>query len=99
MLDHDEAAVRIYSAVALWRLGEKGDAVPVVDALMTDKDASPAIGIDLGTTFSVVAHIDETGHPITLANAAAGVSWIAGESSSTRVGRRSALSFSVRSVW
>ena len=33
------------------------------------RDNSPAVGIDLGTTFSVIAHIDDTGHPITLANA------------------------------
>ncbi len=32
-------------------------------------DPSPAIGIDLGTTFSVIAHIDDTGHPVTLVNA------------------------------
>lgn len=31
--------------------------------------ATPAIGIDLGTTFSVLAYVDDTGHPITLANA------------------------------
>ncbi|NLS98029.1 MAG: Hsp70 family protein [Planctomycetaceae bacterium] len=36
---------------------------------MTDKQAAPAIGIDLGTTFSVLAYIDDTGHPISLANA------------------------------
>lgn len=37
--------------------------------MTTPKDNSPAVGIDLGTTFSVVAHIDDTGHPVTLANA------------------------------
>jgi molecular chaperone DnaK len=30
---------------------------------------TPAVGIDLGTTFSVVAHLDERGQPVTLANA------------------------------
>jgi len=34
-----------------------------------NQDASPAVGIDLGTTFSVIAYIDDAGHPITLANA------------------------------
>jgi molecular chaperone DnaK len=29
----------------------------------------PAVGIDLGTTFSVVAHLDETGRPVTMVNA------------------------------
>ena len=29
----------------------------------------PAVGIDLGTTFSVVSHLDETGRPTTLVNA------------------------------
>ena len=37
--------------------------------LTTRRDNSPTVGIDLGTTFSVVAHIDSTGHPVTLANA------------------------------
>ncbi len=37
--------------------------------MTTRKDTSPAIGIDLGTTFSVIAHIDDTGHPVTLPNA------------------------------
>jgi molecular chaperone DnaK len=35
---------------------------------MTD-DNSPAVGIDLGTTYSAVAYIDDTGRPITLVNA------------------------------
>lgn len=30
---------------------------------------SPAIGIDLGTTFSVVAYLDDTGRPVTIVNA------------------------------
>jgi molecular chaperone DnaK len=29
----------------------------------------PAVGIDLGTTYSAIAHLDETGRPITLVNA------------------------------
>ncbi|MGE0608065.1 MAG: Hsp70 family protein [Pirellulales bacterium] len=29
----------------------------------------PAVGIDLGTTFSIISHLDETGRPITLVNA------------------------------
>ena len=36
---------------------------------MTDKPAEPAVGIDLGTTFSVVARLDEHGQPTTLVNA------------------------------
>ena len=32
-------------------------------------ESHPAIGIDLGTTFSAVARLDETGRPITLTNA------------------------------
>ncbi len=35
---------------------------------MTDS-AIPAVGIDLGTTFSVLAHLDERGQPVTLVNA------------------------------
>ncbi len=31
--------------------------------------ATPAVGIDLGTTFSVAAHLDERGVPVTLVNA------------------------------
>ncbi len=30
---------------------------------------SPAVGIDLGTTYSVVAYLDETGRPLTIVNA------------------------------
>src|SRR5580698_4206293 len=30
---------------------------------------TPAVGIDLGTTFSAVAHLDEIGRPVTLVNA------------------------------
>ncbi|MEX0977402.1 MAG: Hsp70 family protein [Pirellulales bacterium] len=33
------------------------------------KDATPAVGIDLGTTYTAVAYIDDTGRPITLVNA------------------------------
>lgn len=32
------------------------------------QSAEPAVGIDLGTTYSVVAHLDRDGKPITLAN-------------------------------
>ena len=32
------------------------------------KPPVPAVGIDLGTTFSVVAHLDERGQPLTLVN-------------------------------
>ena len=32
------------------------------------KPSIPAVGIDLGTTFSVVAHLDERGQPLTLVN-------------------------------
>ena len=31
--------------------------------------APPAVGIDLGTTYSVVAYVDETGRPVTIVNA------------------------------
>ena len=31
--------------------------------------AAPAVGIDLGTTYSVVARLDERGQPVTLVNA------------------------------
>src|SRR6267378_1755512 len=31
--------------------------------------AKPAVGIDLGTTFSAVARLDETGRPVTVPNA------------------------------
>ncbi len=34
-----------------------------------NKLSTPAVGIDLGTTFSVVCQLDETGVPITLVNA------------------------------
>jgi len=33
------------------------------------KQSSPAVGIDLGTTFSVVARLDDKGQPVTLVNA------------------------------
>jgi molecular chaperone DnaK len=32
-------------------------------------DTAPAVGIDLGTTYSAVAYIDDTGRPVTLVNA------------------------------
>lgn len=36
---------------------------------MAQKRSAPAVGIDLGTTFSVVSHLDEIGRPTTLSNA------------------------------
>ena len=30
---------------------------------------APAVGIDLGTTYSVVAYLDDTGRPVTIVNA------------------------------
>jgi molecular chaperone DnaK len=33
------------------------------------QDSPPAVGIDLGTTYSAVAYIDDTGRPVTLVNA------------------------------
>lgn len=33
------------------------------------RDSIPAVGIDLGTTYSAVAYIDDTGRPVTLVNA------------------------------
>jgi molecular chaperone DnaK len=36
---------------------------------MSQSRTAPAIGIDLGTTFSVVAHLDDLGRPTTLNNA------------------------------
>ncbi|MBI3838417.1 MAG: Hsp70 family protein [Planctomycetia bacterium] len=33
------------------------------------EETTPAVGIDLGTTYSAVAYLDETGRPITLVNA------------------------------
>ena len=33
------------------------------------KQSVPAVGIDLGTTFSVLARLDENGQPVTLVNA------------------------------
>lgn len=36
---------------------------------MADNSNTPAVGIDLGTTFSVVAHLDNQGRPWTIANA------------------------------
>jgi len=33
------------------------------------KESTPAIGIDLGTTYSMLARLDENGHPVTLVNA------------------------------
>src|SRR5215510_11117550 len=32
-------------------------------------DNTPAVGIDLGTTYSAVAYIDDTGRPVTMVNA------------------------------
>ena len=36
---------------------------------MSSDESIPAIGIDLGTTFSVVSRLDESGAPTTLVNA------------------------------
>lgn len=36
---------------------------------MSPRHARPAVGIDLGTTYSVIAHINESGRPETIANA------------------------------
>lgn len=36
---------------------------------MTNGSQEPIVGIDLGTTYSVVARLDEHGHPATLVNA------------------------------
>ncbi|MFZ5828613.1 MAG: Hsp70 family protein [Planctomycetota bacterium] len=36
---------------------------------MSSVSRIPAVGIDLGTTFSVISKLDETGRPITIANA------------------------------
>lgn len=36
---------------------------------MQNEKQEPAIGIDLGTTFSVIAHLDSTGRPCTIPNA------------------------------
>ena len=33
------------------------------------RPSTPAIGIDLGTTFSVLARLDERGRPVTVVNA------------------------------
>ena len=35
---------------------------------MTDQPQTPAVGIDLGTTFSVVAHLDSQGRPWTISS-------------------------------
>ncbi len=37
--------------------------------LKTDTNSQPPVGIDLGTTYSAVAYVDETGRPITVLNA------------------------------
>ena len=37
---------------------------------MQNTNQEPAIGIDLGTTFSVIAHLDSTGRPCTIPNSA-----------------------------
>ena len=36
---------------------------------MNESRSEPAVGIDLGTTFSVVAHIDSMGRPVSIPNA------------------------------
>jgi len=36
--------------------------------LNVDTNSQPPVGVDLGTTFSIVAHVDETGRPITVLN-------------------------------
>ena len=46
------------------RLFQKTDSIEHADM----SESHPAIGIDLGTTFSAVARLDETGRPTTLAN-------------------------------
>ncbi|MCP4511121.1 MAG: Hsp70 family protein, partial [Fuerstiella sp.] len=35
---------------------------------MTEQNSHHAVGIDLGTTRSVVAHLDTTGRPLTIQN-------------------------------
>jgi len=35
----------------------------------TEQASGPAVGIDLGTTYSAIAFVDETGRPVTLVNA------------------------------
>jgi molecular chaperone DnaK len=48
-----------------------GADVPVAEPVADSpaEDTSPAVGIDLGTTYSVIAHIDAQGRPISLLNA------------------------------
>ena len=36
---------------------------------MRDKQKIPAVGIDLGTTYSVIAHVNDVGRPETIPNA------------------------------
>ncbi len=38
-------------------------------AILRNKSLPPAVGIDLGTTYSVVAYLDDTGRPVTIVNA------------------------------
>lgn len=40
MKDNDEAMVRVYAGVALWRLGQKSEALEVLDPLMQSEDAT-----------------------------------------------------------
>jgi HEAT repeat protein len=40
MLSNDSAPARTYAAVALWKLGEKGEAIAIVNELIQDPDAT-----------------------------------------------------------
>src|SRR6516164_11519139 len=50
-------------------LGEIGEATASVTARNMAICSIPAVGIDLGTTFSLVAHLDPAGRPWTIPNA------------------------------
>jgi len=43
--------------------------VPLAEPVTPPADAGPPVGIDLGTTYSVIAHIDAQGRPVSLLNA------------------------------
>ena len=43
--------------------------IALVELITMTQPSTPAIGIDLGTTFSVLARIDERGQPVTVVNA------------------------------
>src|SRR5262249_12558662 len=51
------------------RAGARGTDTRKVPVVEMTNETTPAVGIDLGTTYTAVAYLDDTGRPVTLVNA------------------------------